>query len=92
MARDSRDHNLRVRYGITLEQWKVAADLQDGNCANPRCPNKLTDVDHDHVTGEFRGLLCNPCNRALGALRDDQERLLGLIEYLQSTIKARKAA
>ncbi len=89
--RQIRDHNLRQRYGITLQQWEVAYDVQDGNCANPRCRNKLTDVDHDHKTGEFRGLLCNECNRALGALNDDLDRLLGLIEYLTDW-QERKAA
>lgn len=40
-------------------------------------------VDHDHRTGEIRGLLCRPCNIALGHVYDDPTRLAGLIEYLK---------
>jgi hypothetical protein len=39
--------------------------------------------DHDHSTGEFRGWLCDNCNRALGLLNDDMERILGLALYLE---------
>lgn len=80
--RQIRNQNLRTRYGITAKQWDDAYDLQDGNCANPRCLRKPTDVDHDHATNEFRGLLCSQCNRALGAINDDLDVLQGLIEYL----------
>ncbi len=40
-------------------------------------------VDHDHTTGEVRGLLCHNCNRAIGLLREDPERLRRAIEYLE---------
>lgn len=40
-------------------------------------------VDHDHATGEVRGMLCDLCNKALGHARDDIEILEGLITYLK---------
>ena len=40
-------------------------------------------VDHNHVTGEFRGWLCNACNTALGMFRDDARLLRAAIKYLE---------
>lgn len=39
-------------------------------------------VDHDHKTGNTRGVLCNHCNVGIGFLRDDAEVLQRAIEYL----------
>ena len=39
--------------------------------------------DHDHVTGKFRGWLCNRCNTVLGRVRDSIELLQGMQEYLK---------
>lgn len=39
-------------------------------------------VDHDHKTGEVRGLLCQPCNTAIGMLEDCPDRLRGALRYL----------
>jgi hypothetical protein len=40
-------------------------------------------VDHDHETGEVRGLLCVQCNSALGKLGDREEALLRALEYVR---------
>lgn len=39
-------------------------------------------VDHNHLTGEVRGLLCTKCNVALGLVADNKNHLLALIDYL----------
>jgi hypothetical protein len=46
-------------------------------------------IDHDHTTGENRGVLCLHCNRALGSLRDDPIILQNLIDYLNKYQKLR---
>lgn len=83
------------RRGITQAQYDEMWALQEGTCANPRCETRCElvmedfrfglQVDHDHATGRVRGLLCPPCNRSLGQINDDAERLAGLIEYLGLT-------
>ena len=39
--------------------------------------------DHDHVTGLFRGWLCHDCNRGIGALADNPDRILRVLDYLK---------
>ena len=49
-------------------------------------------IDHDHVTGEFRGLICRPCNLALGNMLDNPEWLMKAASYLQMHPAASSAA
>ena len=66
-------------YGITQEQWDTLFTSQGNKCGNPGCGATEPggkfhwNTDHDHVTGEVRGILCHHCNRLLGAARDDIE-------------------
>ncbi len=71
--------NRAHRHGLTVEQ--LLAVLAPGVCAICRSPTRL-HVDHDHVTGRVRGLLCASCNLGLGRFRDDPERLLSAAAYL----------
>jgi hypothetical protein len=50
-----------------------------GKCSHPRA---RLFVDHDHVTGAVRGLLCSECNTSLGLLREDLATLDSLKAYL----------
>lgn len=77
------------RYGIDLSTYNLMLDSQDGHCAC--CPTKPgaenmgrgLAVDHDHVTGRVRGLLCGKCNSMLGYAKDDRVLLLTAIDYLE---------
>lgn len=46
----------------------------------------MVDVDHDHETGEIRGILCEYCNRALGMVKDDVAVLENMINYLKKVM------
>ena len=74
-----RNHHLEKKYGITAEQFDEMVAQQGGACAACGCvpvptedgrTNKL-HVDHDHKTNKVRGLLCGPCNRAIGFIEHD---------------------
>lgn len=69
-------------YGITLEDFNVLYEKQNGCCAI--CDNVLSKphLDHDHKSGKVRGLLCKPCNQGLGFLQDSVEVLNKAIQYL----------
>jgi hypothetical protein len=76
----TREYHLRRRYGITGAEVDAMVEAQGGTCAV--CAGKPEHVDHDHATGEVRGVLCFNCNQALGNARDDIVVLQGLIDYL----------
>jgi len=65
---------------------------QDHKCAICREPiafnGQQCHVDHDHVTGVIRGLLCGRCNRGLGHFRDSMKLLQQAIEYLRKATSA----
>lgn len=78
-----RRHHLKSAYGITLEEYDQMFAAQNGLCGicgEPPTPLNTRPVglvvDHDHTTGNNRGLLCDTCNRAIGMLGDDPDRLL----------------
>lgn len=59
--------HLLARYGLTLDAYAQLMEAQGGKCAMPFCQRSgRLVVDHDHVTGVVRGLLCIPCNAFLG--------------------------
>jgi Autographiviridae endonuclease VII len=81
-ARD-RDKYMKRRYGISRADYDALFERQGGLCAICRKPSKQRlCVDHCHVTGMIRGLLCRKCNFGLGSLCDDQRALVAALAYL----------
>lgn len=80
------EQSLRRLYGITLEQYKAKEAEQNGRCGLcsqiPETDRRM-HVDHDHVTGKLRDLLCHHCNLLLGNARDSIDRLQQAIAYLK---------
>lgn len=50
---------------IPYEEWVIRYGEVCGICGRPPGPSRRLDRDHDHRTGESRGLLCHRCNRGL---------------------------
>lgn len=75
-----------ARRGITPEQLVSAYEAQDGKCAICTTEVPLIDsaIDHNHKTGEFRGVLCKTCNRALGLFQDSETIMASAINYLKT--------
>jgi hypothetical protein len=81
-------------YGLTIEQveqiekdqnhcCKICGKHESLNGKDKRGNRKKLSVDHDHTTGQVRGLLCDSCNPALGGFKDNIESLQKAIDYLK---------
>ena len=83
-----------VKYGLAEGQFTEILEAQNYRC--PLCNNDLRDrlkhlgngrgkypqVDHDHKTGQIRGILCPKCNTALGFFNDDADLLQRATDYV----------
>jgi hypothetical protein len=98
------DANRKAMYkklysGMTIEEFEAMSLAQRGACAaclRPETQKKSGKlrwlaVDHDHATGDVRGLLCSRCNTSLGYAQDDPVTLRALADYLEAHA-AKKAA
>lgn len=79
--------DLQRRYGLSIEDYNRMYDKQGGKCACCLIPSEEfkngLHVDHDHKTGEVRGLLCTQCNPGIGYFEDSVDRLKLAITYLE---------
>jgi hypothetical protein len=76
---------LRRRYNLTQAEYDAKLVEQKGGCAvcGQKCKSgRALAVDHCHLTGEVRGLLCMNCNRAIGWLKDDAKLIQAALEYI----------
>lgn len=73
------------RFGLSRAQFDALLSAQGGGCAicHTALPESRGCVDHCHTTGRIRGILCAPCNTALGFFRDDPQRLRAAATYLE---------
>lgn len=73
-------------YGISDANYAALLSQQGGCCAICRQPpgERSLAVDHDHLTGRIRGLLCGLCNTALGLLRDNPDLIDRASAYLRN--------
>jgi hypothetical protein len=87
-ARSNRHYGIRC-YGITPDEFYAFIRQSGGKC--PICLRVLQEkqgsaqavVDHNHVTGKVRGVLCHRCNITIGMLGDDYDNLQRAADYLK---------
>lgn len=89
------------KYRLTQQQWDALMEAQGRACAS--CgrgdsgrSNSTFSIDHDHVSGLVRGLLCHPCNVVLGQSGDSADGVRQLLErllrYLETVPERMRAA
>lgn len=84
-----RESDLERKFGLTVKDYEELLESQGRACA---VCGRLDDmfgrrlaVDHSHETGEVRGLLCGPCNMAIGLLGDNLRGVRRACRYLEKT-------
>lgn len=85
---------LKLKFGLSWEEYVEIFSQQHGSCAICKTPlvlfgsvkdkHKIANVDHCHVNGNVRGLLCNKCNVGLGSFMDNPTALRNAAEYLEN--------
>lgn len=90
-GRVSKNHSLKLFYGISIEDYEGMIKEQGGKCAichlapsGHNSHNRSLHVDHDHATGKVRGLVCYNCNHGLGNFKDNPALLMAAMNYLLS--------
>jgi hypothetical protein len=91
-GRNARSAKMKTLFGLTLEEYEARLVAQNGVCAVCQQPERAVHkstaapknlaVDHCHLTGSVRGLLCSACNTALGLFKDNTNLLRAAIQYL----------
>lgn len=78
----------KFKYGLSPEDYQLILDKQEDRCAI--CGQKFGEhrhhkphVDHDHMSGKVRGLLCFNCNSGIGHLKDDPALIQRALNYLK---------
>ena len=82
-----RHYGLKNNYSASLQEYELIWKSQGYLCAickRPRLPEeKAFCLDHNHETGELRGILCHKCNMGLGYFKESTDSLRHALEYLE---------
>lgn len=82
-----RSNHLKRVYGISVAQYNELLEKQKHCCAvcgkHEDEEKKNLAVDHNHITGEIRGLLCNYCNRRIVGRHRDGDLLRRVADYIE---------
>ena len=89
-AGNQRDRWHTKGYKLTISQYNAFLKDQEFCCAICGLHEEMfrngLSVDHDHNSGDIRGLLCTNCNTLLGHAKDRIETLISAINYLSREV------
>jgi hypothetical protein len=75
------------KFGLGSDGLSALYEKQNSKCAicgiTEEEHGKYLAIDHDHATGNVRGLLCMACNTGLGNFKDNLDYLRMAIKYLE---------
>lgn len=80
-------YDFKRKYGVTKRIYNIWLKRQKGLCKICGIIPKKMCIDHNHETGEIRGLLCVTCNIIIGLAKEDTKVLKKMIKYLKSKRK-----
>lgn len=75
---------LKQRYGITLDEYHDLLEFFEHKCVICSKKEDLC-IDHDHETGDIRGILCRPCNLAVANIGENAENARRLVKYIEAS-------
>jgi len=83
----SKYNNLQIKYGITSKEYDQLIKSQNYSCKI--CSADISgkgksQIDHCHITGRIRGILCRDCNLGLGFFKDSLKTMIAAIEYIDA--------
>jgi hypothetical protein len=87
----AKDARLRREYNITLEHYNKVLKLQGGVCAickrkyNKKGELMRLNVDHDHTSGQVRGIICYLCNKAIAIFQNNSASMANAALYITKT-------
>lgn len=80
-------HDWKRHYGVTPDIYRYLVERAGGKCSICRTTNpgkgvNHWSIDHDHSTGDLRGILCRRCNTGLGMFGDKLYLVRAAADYL----------
>lgn len=85
-------YRLKTRYGMSEYEYDRILISQGGCCAccgaKRNIDGRMWCIDHDHETGQIRGILCTNCNAGIGALGDTLSGVMRAVRYLKQNAAA----
>ena len=81
-----KEYTIRYRYKCSIENLNEMINFKNAKChicESNFSSQKDLSIDHNHTSGEIRGILCNSCNYFIGGFNESIDIILSAKKYLQ---------